>query len=258
MDLSKKISTAVERIKFGAEANRGEPLYLCQSGGKDSACIEQLAKEAGVDFTSNYNVTGIDHPELVYHLRRNYPNTIFHHPEKTIFKYMMEKMWPPQRSKRWCCELLKEGRGYGVVVIGIRWAESYRRKKRRWIEVCSKDEERQYLSPIIDWDDADIWNYIRDRGIETCSLYGPPHNYRRLGCIMCPMSSSATRKREAAMYPGYARLFRLWLGRLLEERELSGKTNHNFIDADDFFAWWIEDKMAISEARGQLCIAFDN
>jgi len=75
-DLQPKISKAIERIKFGSETNQGEPLYVCQSGGKDSCVIEELVKRSGVPYTSNYNVTGIDHPALIYHLRKHYPKTI--------------------------------------------------------------------------------------------------------------------------------------------------------------------------------------
>ena len=81
MNLSKKTDIAIERLRFGEKHSRGKPLYLCQSGGKDSCVIEHLAKRSGVPFISNHNLTGIDHPELVRHLRRHYPNTIIHRAE---------------------------------------------------------------------------------------------------------------------------------------------------------------------------------
>ena len=98
-----KISRSIERIKYASEINQGNPIYVCQSGGKDSCVIEALVKASGVDYTSNYNITGLDHPELIYHLRRHYPNTIWHRPRKTMGELLLEEKTPPTRRQRWCC-----------------------------------------------------------------------------------------------------------------------------------------------------------
>ena len=254
--LHEKVEQAIERIRFGAQVNGGKPLYLCQSGGKDSCVIEHLAVASGVEFTSNHNLTGIDHPELIYHLRKHYPETIIHRPEKTFGSYMLDKQFPPLRQQRWCCELLKEGGGDGVIVIGIRWAESSRRAKRKFFEVCRKDKERRYLSPIIDWSDADVWTYIRDNKLPYCGLYD--EGYDRLGCLMCPMASAKQRKAEARRYPRYKRLYLRWFTRLYEHRQREGRPVENWNSPEEFFDWWLCDDVAAQEKAGQMCLAFDD
>ena len=258
MNLSKKTDIAIERLRFGEKHSRGKPLYLCQSGGNDSCVIEHLAKRSGVPFISNHNLPGIDHPELVRHLRRHYPNTIIHRAEKTFGEFMIDRGFPPLRQIRWCCELLKEGAGEGVVVIGIRWAESNRRKSRRWFEACRRDKAKNYLSPIIDWSDSDVWEYIHHHKLPYCELYDAPHNYHRLGCLMCPMASKHQRKRESIAYPGYKKLYMRWFERLYEHRKATGKPLKNWDSPEQFFDFWMEDEMALKEHAGQMCLAFDS
>jgi phosphoadenosine phosphosulfate reductase len=126
-----KIQLAIERLKcFCPE----EGYYLAFSGGKDSQCIHQLAIEAEVKFDAHYSVTGIDPPELVYSIKKNYPNVIFDYPKKTMWKLIEEKRMPPTKIVRYCCSELKENGGDGrICVTGVRWAESTRRKNGRSI-----------------------------------------------------------------------------------------------------------------------------
>ena len=44
--------------------------YLCDSGGKDSSVIKELAMMSGVKFAIHHNHTTLDHPETVYFVRR--------------------------------------------------------------------------------------------------------------------------------------------------------------------------------------------
>ena len=62
-----KVDVAIERLRL-FEPKEG--YYLAFSGGKDSQVIYHLAKESGVRFEANYNITGIDPPELVYFIRK--------------------------------------------------------------------------------------------------------------------------------------------------------------------------------------------
>ena len=88
-----KIAIAIDRLRH-FEPKEG--YYLCFSGGKDSQCVYHLAKEAGVKFDAHYNITGIDHPELVYFIRRNYPNVIQERYESSMFQ-LIEKKGLPSR-----------------------------------------------------------------------------------------------------------------------------------------------------------------
>lgn len=264
-----KIDVAINRLKM-FEPKEG--YYLAFSGGKDSQVIYHLAKEAKVKFDSHYNITGIDPPELVYFLRKNYPDVIRHQHNKSIFKLIEEKGLPT-RIKRFCCSELKEKGGNGrFVVTGVRWAESVKRKnnrnliefdsfgskskkailereiflnsdnddKRKMLENCSI-KGKNILNPIIDWSESEVWEYLKSRNIEYCKLYD--EGYKRLGCIGCPMSSS--KRKELKNYPKFAENYKKaisrWLPKYIERREMKNE-NPYFITVDDWYKWWIEEK----------------
>ena len=74
---------AIERLQFHEPK---EGYWLAFSGGKDSQVIYDLAVRAGVRFDAHYNVTGIDPPELVRHIREHYPTVQRDMPEKSIWQ----------------------------------------------------------------------------------------------------------------------------------------------------------------------------
>jgi phosphoadenosine phosphosulfate reductase len=204
-----KVKIAIDRLR---QFEPSEGYYGAFSGGKDSETIKKLANLAGVRVDWRYNVTGIDPPELVYHIRNNHPDVIFEMYKKSMWKLIVEKGIPPTRIMRYCCEALKEGGGEGrFVITGVRWAESVKRKlnrgiveitgnktkdkhiflnidndtERRITETCVTKGKR-ILNPIVDWNDSDVWEFIREYQIKYCSLYD--EGFKRLGCIGCPMA----------------------------------------------------------------------
>ena len=65
-------AVAIERLrKFEPEALEMHPdgYYLAYSGGKDSDVILDLAERAGVRFGAHHNLTTVDPPEVIYHIR---------------------------------------------------------------------------------------------------------------------------------------------------------------------------------------------
>ena len=61
-----KLETAIERVKFFEPAAlKTGGYYLNYSGGKDSIVNKLVLDLAGVKYTANYNITGIDPPEVV-------------------------------------------------------------------------------------------------------------------------------------------------------------------------------------------------
>ena len=270
-----KVTISINRLK-AFEPKEG--YYLAFSGGKDSQCIYHLAVEAGVKFDAHYNVTGIDYPELIYFMRRNYPDVIRDMYEKSMFK-LMEERGLPTRLKRFCCEVLKERGGEGrICVTGVRWAESTKRKTRRPFEIVTtkrkdkklfddNDEDRRLfencmqkgkrvVNPIIDWSDDDVWEYINSRNIEYCKLYD--EGYKRLGCIGCPMASN--KREELKKYPkfaeNYKRAIGRWLPGYLERRKKKGKTPC-FTSVDEWYKWWIEEKKDIDYSDSFLDDDYD-
>jgi phosphoadenosine phosphosulfate reductase len=68
-ELQKKVEFGIKLIQAGAEmaAKVGQPIEIAYSGGKDSDCILELAKMAGVNYRAIYKNTTIDPPGTIKH-----------------------------------------------------------------------------------------------------------------------------------------------------------------------------------------------
>lgn len=126
--------------------------FLAFSGGKDSQCLYHIAKLAGVKFEAHYARTGIDHPELVHFIMRNYPDVIWDRPDMTFWELVIKRRMLPTRQFRYCCEVLKEGGGGNTVTLtGVRRAESAKRAKRNTFEVTSHKFSSDSESDFEQW-----------------------------------------------------------------------------------------------------------
>jgi phosphoadenosine phosphosulfate reductase len=216
-----------------------EGYYLAFSGGKDSCVIKELAVMAGVKFDAHYNVTTIDPPELVRFIRKFHSDVAWDRPEEHFLKMLVRKGFP-QRQRRWCCEEYKErGGDMRMVVTGVRWAESFKRSKRKSVEFCYRNTGKRYLNVIIDWEDSDVWEFIRERKIPYCELYD--QGFKRLGCLFCPMVGSM-RKVEAQRYPGYVKQFIRAFNLLYANKKRKGLTSvDRWKDGEEMFWWWLSE-----------------
>ena len=130
-ELKEKERIAIERLKaFEPE----DGYFLAYSGGKDSDCIKILAQLAGVKFEAVHNLTTVDAPETVQYIKSQPDVRISRSYDRdgkpvTMWNLIVRKGTPPLRNSRYCCSELKEPGGTGkIVVTGVRWAESTRRK----------------------------------------------------------------------------------------------------------------------------------
>lgn len=253
-----KVKIAIDRLQAFEPP---EGYYLAFSGGKDSQCIYHLAVEAGVKFDAHYNLTTADPPELVWFIKKNYPDVSRDRPKETMWQLIPRKLMPPTRLARYCCQELKEGGGEGrIVVTGVRWAESVRRKQTRGIaEVLGKSKKTNYIllndneqermmfenctkkgkrivNPIIDWEDEDVWEYIHTRNIEYCKLYD--EGFKRLGCIGCPMAGKDGILHQFERWPKFKQAYMRAFQRMLDTRKTKGLEN-NWETPEDVFNWWV-------------------
>lgn len=244
-----KIKEAVELLQLCEEkALEASPdgYYLCFSGGKDSCVIKELAKMAGVKFTSHYSVTTIDPPELVRFIKREHKDVIWERKNKIpIPLYMARRGLPPTRMVRWCCEEYKETGGRDRVrILGVRSSESAGRKSR-WLPISMrKNDHTICVCPIVYWTEEDVWAFIKAQGVAYCSLYD--EGFSRLGCIGCPLASYEQIQKEFAKWPGYQRLWERGFKKMFKEFKnkprLDGSPRKLFLDKDnwkDMWDWWM-------------------
>lgn len=253
-----KVQKAIDRIK-AFEPPDG--YYLAFSGGKDSQCIYHLAKESGVKFESHFHMTSVDPPEVICFVREHYPDVIMDSPPESMWRLIERKRIPPTRKIRYCCGVYKERGGIGrTVITGVRWDESYRRKKtrsmlelnaysnnrimlnndndeaRRLFETCQM-KGKHILNPIIDWLNEDVWEYLNNNGIPHCCLYD--EGFNRIGCIGCPMSGKQGMLREFARWPKYYEAYMRAFSRMLEARKAANLDCMFWPDAQAVMDWWI-------------------
>lgn len=255
------------------------PLVITTSGGKDSSVCVHLAERAGIPFEVMHNHTTADAPETVYFIRQdlrrledkgikcfvNMP--VYKGVRTSMWNLIPQKLMPPTRLVRYCCSVLKERGGAGrFITTGVRWAESTKRKntrgiyetmpsdptkkiilnndnddRRRLFETCTIKAKR-VCNPIIEWTDADVWDYIEAEKIPVNPLYGC--GFSRVGCIGCPMAGTAGRQRGFARYPKYQEMYIRAFDRMLEERQRRGKMQGSWragTTGRDVFHWWMED-----------------
>lgn len=111
---------------------------------------------------------------------------------------------------------------------------------RRMVEMCYK-RHKTTVNPIIEWEDRDVWDYIKTNNIQYCSLYD--EGWTRLGCIGCPMARQQGREKEFLRWPKYKQAYLRAFEKMLEERVKRGKLQGNWrmgTTAKDVFNWWME------------------
>ncbi len=277
-----KEQIAIERLRAASEMSISKyqaPLVLTISGGKDSSVCTALAERAGVPFEVIHNHTTADAPETVYFVREEFKRLegkgikckldlpTYKGKPTSMWALIPQKLMPPTRLARYCCSILKENGGKGrFIITGVRWAESKRRAVTRGIyETSNKDKAkriilandnddrrqlfetctikaRRVVNPIIDWTDAEVWDYIAAEQIEVNPLY--QCGFSRVGCIGCPMAGTSGRYREFARYPKYQDAYIRAFEAMLEERRRRGKMAGTWkmgTTGWDVFHWWMED-----------------
>lgn len=242
-----KVQTAIKRLQLNEPK---EGYYVAFSGGKDSVCILDLVKRAGVKYDAHHNLTCIEPPELIYFIRDNYKDVAMESPEKTMWELIIEEGVPPTRLLRYCCRVLKERGGEGrFKVTGIRHEESYNRSKRKYLEPCFNNRGTRFLNIIIDWTESEVWEYIRANNLPYCDLYNK--GWKRIGCMFCPMAGKSEKKIQARLYPRFKAIFVRTFDKMIEKRRAEGKKT-SWNTGEECFQWWIEDQKKERDTGGDL------
>lgn len=231
--------TAVERVRYYC---RNKPVVLAFSYGKDSCVVKHIMDLSGVPYVARYRPATIHPPDLLRWGRKAYPGVVWERPKQSMWDVVVRKGTPPTRHNRYCCEEMKEGASCpgGVVVMGIRWAESQRRKAtRRMAEPCAKRNEL-LLNPIIDWSNDQLWRYIHWRNIPVSPLY--QEGFDRLGCVGCPNANWKSRVKELERWPHIRDGWKKAFGRMLKAHPTRKEGGVEWKTAEDVYRWWLYEE----------------
>ena len=272
----------MQKVESLALKYHPDGFYLAFSGGKDSQVLYHIAKEAGVRFTAHMNLTSVDPPEVIRFVKQYYPDVELIKPKASMYDLTIKHRILPTRKIRWCCAEYKELSGAGrLTLLGIRKAESPRRKKRNEFEIqgnrlsvnfdqfnidreqiltCVKGNDKLLLNPILEWMNNDVWSYICDNNIPYCSLYD--EGYTRIGCILCPMQNYKSSIRDIKRYPHAKRKWEQTIQKMIDAGYFKTSKLKN-LTAETCFNWWISgksyDKFYADEfLQGKLDFDFNN
>lgn len=246
-----KVQKAIERLKAFEPP---EGYFLAFSGGKDSQCVYHLAKMAGVKFEAHYSVTTVDPKELVRFIKKEYSDVIWdrHYGKDgkpmSMLRLIAEHTIPPTRQNRYCCAELKETQGKGrVVVTGVRWAESTRRKNLHGV-VNVRTKSKKFIDNALENipqaklndrgglvfldDNEETKELVEQCYIKKRTTVNPiidwldedvweflnevvkvPHcclydeGFTRIGCCLCPLQGRAGMLRDAERWPEMKNLY---------------------------------------------------
>lgn len=215
-------------------------IFVGFSGGKDSIVLADLMEQSGLDHQLYYSMTGIDPPEIVSFIRKQYPQCKFLKPKRSFWYHLTRKN-PPSNRHRWCCRELKKLPSANIPLkhrtMGIRAEEGAARAKYKQIEYIYTLNVWHY-SPILHWKESDIWEYIEERKLAYPDLYD--RGLSRIGCVICPFHSSGRGAGHNFYREHWPRFFDLFEKKCREwfaKRQFQGRDMF-FDTADEFIENW--------------------
>ncbi len=108
-------------------------------------------------------------------------------------------------------------------------------ESRRVVEHCYRTTTA-IINPIVDWTDADVWEFLHHYGCEGNPLYKCGHN--RVGCIGCPFANNSKRLAEFEKYPTYKRAYMTAFKKMLENLKIRGAET-SWETPEGVFNWWL-------------------
>ena len=235
------------------------------SGGKDSTVVSDLVRRGlgRSDILHVFGDTTLEDEHTYEYVRQFQEQSpqipFFNARAEHNFHELVEEMGPPSRVMRWCCTIFKAGpinnlmQSLGdqkiLTFYGIRRDESVRRSqyhKVSWndsdhlgtvIKVDQDDElngvtvgakigQQATASPIIDWVEFDVWNYILSYGLLFNKSYRL--GYSRVGCWLCPLNSEWSEMLAGIFFPEDAAR---WRAQLVDFAQRIGKPDpEEYID----------------------------
>lgn len=185
-------------------------LPVALSGGKDSLVVLHIALEANPNLEAIYNNTTVEFPETLAYIRKLQKEWDFSlhitSNEIPFFKAVQERGWA-NHENRWCCKPYKDepafqymlSKGFKAEITGTTRTESIYRRSLTPIKIPKKEPYILRVNPIYDWNEWEVWRYIRENNLPYNSLYDV--GYRRIGCWCCPINGFSHYKRLKRTHP---------------------------------------------------------
>ena len=217
------LSKAEEQGKAPILSSNIDIFVTSFSGGKDSQVVLDLVTRVvpAEDVVVIYSDTGYELPpslslynEVKNFYIQKYPNLRFYTAKnhQPVLHYW-DEIGTPSRIHRWCCsimksaplsKLLKEIVGNGkqpnaILFDGVRAEESPSRSSRSRIGKNVKHNKIINVSPILEWNATEIYLYLLLNGLPVNEAYRK--GLSRVGCVICPYSSSWSEDLCGQLYP---------------------------------------------------------
>lgn len=211
--------------------NRGLPVTVSFSGGKDSLAVLNIAKKAVKKLEAFYVDTGLEFPEtarFVEEAASTMEVPIVVERAGHAFDENFPLFGPPAKDFRWCCKVCKLGpitrllSRYRRGVITIDGKRCYESFQRGGISASEKNPfvpGQISVYPIKDWRAIEVWLYIHMKNLPYNELYDK--GFERIGCWLCPAALQAEYHRMRELHP---ELYDEWEGRLYRWAEEAGLT----------------------------------
>lgn len=205
--------------------NDSNSAFVSFSGGKDSTVVSDLVRKAlsNPSIIHIFGNTTLEFPYTYDYIQsfreknKKTPLLRAENKEQDFFS-LCEVFGPPSRSLRWCCTIFKTGfigekirRTFGdekavLTFYGIRRSESTSRNNYERSSQGKKISKQRVASPIIDWQDYDIWLYLLTTNIDFNYAYRL--GYTRVGCWCCPNNSAWSQFLSEVYLPEQTERFR--------------------------------------------------
>ena len=193
---------SIDMIKKYVSEYPGRRIIDTNSTGKDSVVKTHLAKLAGIDFKTYFNVTTLDVAESTLFAKQHGYEFIYPDIKKNGGFYQMVERdnIVPTRLCRFCCTVYKENPTIDnfdaseklLFLFGMRNSESTKRQNYTDIWCNDKWGKRDWIGllPIRTWNEFDVWLYILWRRLPVNEKY--KMGYTRVGCAVCCPNYSKT------------------------------------------------------------------